>query len=261
MKQLRYFMSAVAMSTALAGVAVAQKAPNGLSIIQKVYNRDQPKDQEGKLTMTLINSRGEKRVREIRQFIKDDGTVEKKIMFFTAPADVRNTSFMNWSYTKSDKEDNQWIYLPALKKTKRISSEGKSDYFMGSDFTYDDLGDRLPEQDVHTFVREESLNGAACYVIKSVPKDKNYMYSATVTWVDKEKWIGLKKEFYDEDGVHLKTLTVVKNSQIGKYWLIGASEMHNVKKNHRTSMELKDLTVDKGISDGQFTERTMMRGL
>ncbi|MCK5760788.1 MAG: outer membrane lipoprotein-sorting protein, partial [Candidatus Delongbacteria bacterium] len=136
----------------------SQDKITGQQIIQNVYDRDTGTEIEGKLKMTLINKSGNERVRELKQFIKDFGHVEKKIMYFIKPADVKNTSFMNWSYT-DDKADDQWIYLPALKKVKRISSDSKSDYFMGSDFTYDDLGDRKPSDDIHKILREEKFNG------------------------------------------------------------------------------------------------------
>ena len=126
----------------------------GKQIIEKVYNRPTPKSQEAVLTMTLINKQGKKRIRKIKQISKDFGDVEKKIMFFMSPADVKNTSFMNWSYDKKGKSDDQWIYLPVVKKVKRISSDSKSDYFMGSDFTYDDLGDRKLDADIHKFLRQ-----------------------------------------------------------------------------------------------------------
>ncbi|NOZ73919.1 MAG: outer membrane lipoprotein-sorting protein, partial [FCB group bacterium] len=107
----------------------------GLQVIENVYNRPTGNDMTGDLTMTIVNSRGNQRVRKIRQYVKDFGNVEKKIMFFLSPADVKNTSFMTWSYDDGSSDD-QWIYLPALKKVKRISSDSKGDYFMGSDFTY-----------------------------------------------------------------------------------------------------------------------------
>ena len=233
----------------------------GLQIIENVYNRPTGKDMQADLTMTLINSQGDQRVRKIKQFSKDYGEMEKKIMFFISPADVRNTSFMNWSYDQEGKDDDQWIYLPALKKIKRISSDSKSDYFMGSDFTYDDLGDRHPTEDTHTLLREETLDGKDCYVVESIPKEEEYMYSKTVTWVIKDIWIGLKKEFYDEDGELLKILTVKKYDQIKGYWIILQTEMHNVQEDHTTLMELSNVTLDSGIPDNKFTERMMKRGI
>lgn len=261
MKRMQRIITTFATACLIMGNVAAQEATDGLTIIENVYNRPQPQDQQGVLTMTLINSRNEERIREIKQFIKDDKTVEKKIMFFLSPADVRNTSFMNWSYSENGRDDDQWIYLPALKRIKRISSEGSSDYFMGSDFTYDDLGDRRPAEDVHKRLREETINGIQCYVVESIPRESEYMYSKTVTWIDTKKWIGVRKEFYDEDGNHLKTLTVKESKKIGDYWMITNSEMYNLQKNHRTQMHLKDITVDQGINDSQFSERMMKRGV
>ena len=233
----------------------------GLKIIENVYNRPTGEDQTADLTMSLINSRGDKRVREIKQYLKDFGGSEKKIMFFVSPADVRNTSFMNWSYDKEGKDDDQWIYLPALKKVKRISSDSKSDYFMGSDFTYDDLGDRHPSADEHTLLREEEIDGEMCYVVQSVPKEEEYMYSKTMTWIVKDKWIGKKKEFYDEDEELLKTLTVKESEVIKDYIVITLSEMHNVQSDHRTIMKLENVKLDTGIADNKFSERMMKRGM
>ncbi len=242
------------------GNLFAQKL-TGLEIMQKVYDRPTGNDMEATLTMTLINSQGDKRVRKIKQFIRDFGDVEKKIMFFISPADVKNTSFMNWSYDEEGKDDDQWIYLPALKKIKRISSDSKGDYFMGSDFTYDDLGDRKPSEDTHKILRTEKVNGLDCYVVESVPKDEDYMYSKTITWVVKDRWYGLKKEFYDEDGELLKILTLNKADKIKGYWIIDDVEMNNVQKNHKTRMQLSDIKIDTGIPASKFTQRMMKRGI
>ncbi|MEA1987480.1 MAG: outer membrane lipoprotein-sorting protein [Candidatus Marinimicrobia bacterium] len=237
------------------------KELTGLQIIQKVYNRSTGNDQTADLTMSLINSRGDERIREIKQFLKDTNDMEKKIMFFTTPADVYNTSFMNWSYDEDGKDDDQWIYLPALKRVKRISSDSKSDYFMGSDFTYDDLGDRQPTADTHKLLREEEIDGEMCFVVESIPREEEYMYSKTIAWIVKDKWIGMKKEFYDEDDDHLKTLSVKKYKKIDGFWIILQSEMHNIQKEHKTIMKLENVKINTGISDNKFTERMLKRGI
>jgi len=232
----------------------------GKQIIEKVYNRPTGDDQTSDLAMTLINKSGAQRLREIKQFTMDLGDVEKSIMFFVSPADVKNTSFMSWTYN-SDQSDDQWIYLPALKKTKRISSDSKSDYFMGSDFTYDDLGDRKLEDDTHKLLREETLDGKECYVVESLSKDEDYMYSKTLVWVNKSNFIGVKKEFYDEDEDLLKVLAIKKVEEISGIWVITNSEMKNVQKNHRTTMVLNNVQINTGMSASKFTERMMMRGM
>ena len=251
----------ILMAVLIMAATLSAQEITGLKIIENVYNRSTGEDQEGDLTMSLINSRGDERVREIKQYLIEFGDMEKKIMFFISPADVRNTSFMNWSYDEVGKDDDQWIYLPALKKVKRISSDSKSDYFMGSDFTYDDLGDRHPSSDTHKLLREETINGEDCYVVESIPKEEEYMYSKTITWIVKDKWVGKKKDFYDEDEDLLKTLTIKESEIIKDYIIIALSVMHNIQSDHKTIMKLENIKIDTGISDNKFTERMMKRGI
>ena len=238
----------------------AEAQLTGTQIVEKTYNRATGEDQTSMLTMTLTNKSGQTRVRKIQQFSKDLGDTEKSIMFFQTPADVKNTSFMNWSY-EGEKGDDQWIYLPALKKVKRISSDSKSDYFMGSDFTYDDLGDRKLNADNHKLLREETKNDKLCYVVESKSKEEDYMYSKTITWIDKTTFIGVQKEFYDEDEELLKILTINQVDIIAGFYVITNSTMKNVQNNHSTTMTLRDVKVNTGITAAKFTERMMMRGM
>jgi len=248
------------MGILLSGMIFAQDL-SGLEVIQKVYDRPTGNDMTGNLIMTIENSRGNQRVRKIKQFVKTVKNGEKKIMYFLSPADVKNTSFMTWSYDDASKSDDQWIYLPALKKVKRISSDSKGDYFMGSDFTYDDLGDRHPMDDTHTILREEVLEGKETIVIESVSKDEEYMYARTVTWVIKDSWIGLKKEFYDEDDELLKILTVENQQSFKDVIILTKVKMKNVQRNQFTIMEFSDVQIDTGIPSNKFTERMMKRGI
>ncbi|MDY0199717.1 MAG: outer membrane lipoprotein-sorting protein [Tenuifilaceae bacterium] len=231
----------------------------GQQVIEKVYNNPSGDDTQGNLSMTLTNNRGEQRERNLKQYIKDDGKVEKKIMYFLSPADVRNTSFMNWSYSDGQ-SDNQWIYLPALKRVRRISSDSKSDYFMGSDFTFDDLGDRHPNQDSHKLLREETIDGKECYVVESTPKESGYIYSKTITWVMKDNYLGLKREFYDDRSTLLKVLTIKNYAKIDGFWTILETEMHNVQRDHKTTIKFTEVQKNKGIPDSRFTERSMTLG-
>jgi len=257
---MKILKSILPMGILLSGMIFTQDL-SGLEVIQNVYNRPTGNDMTGNLIMTIENSRGNQRVRKIKQFVKTVKNGEKKIMYFLSPADVKNTSFMTWSYDDASKSDDQWIYLPALKKVKRISSDSKGDYFMGSDFTYDDLGDRHPMDDTHTILREEVLNGKETIVIESVPKDEEYMYARTVTWVIKDSWIGLKKEFYDEDDDLLKILTVEQEKSFGDVIILTKVKMHNMQKNQFTIMEFSDVQIDKGIQNNKFSERMMKRGI
>lgn len=246
----------------LSPAAAAAGKITGEQIINRVYNRPTAKDQSTLMTMTLTNKSGSTRVRSIKQFSKDFGNSQKSILFFVSPADVRNTSFMNWSYDEPGKSDDQWIYLPALKKIKRVSSDSKGDYFMGSDFTYDDLGDRHPSADTHKLLKTlKSKSGKIIYVVESKPKDEDYMYSRTETWIYKDQWIGKKKKFYDEDGDLLKILEVKEVKKIKGYDVVTRSKMKNVQNGHSTEIALEDVVLESGIPNSKFTERMMKRGI
>jgi outer membrane lipoprotein-sorting protein len=243
--------------SALTGTAEAQTAKN---IVYKVYNRTTPNNGESDMKMTLINKKGSERTRELHQYFIDLGNEEKQIMFFTSPADVKNTAFMNWSYDDVNKNDDQWLYLPALKKVKRISSSNKDNEFMGSDFTYEDMEKRNPERDNQTLLKSEKYNNEEVWVIESTPIDEE-QYSKRIIWISKEKNIPLKIEFYDEDKELLKTLIITKISKIKGYWIIEKQEMFNIQENHKTIISLTNLKIDSGISENKFNQRTMTKGL
>jgi outer membrane lipoprotein-sorting protein len=245
----------------LAIAAVGAAEPTAESIMKAVHDRPQPADTSGLLTMTLIDARGRERVRSLEQRLATFGGVEKKIMEFKSPADVKGTAFMNWSYAEAGKSDDQWIYLPALRRVKRISSDGKGDAFMGSDFSYDDLAERHPSRDIHTIIGSGTINGESCWIIESKAKDASEGYSKTISWISKERLTGFKREYYDRKSALLKTLSVLETRTIGSYLMITRTEMHNVQKNTRTRMEFTDLKLDTGITDDLFSERILARGL
>lgn len=257
---MKRFSLSAAFFAAIAAFSLSAQEPSGLEIMQRVYERPTGGDLVSDLTMTLTNSRGDTRERKLRQFRKEFKDGEKKIMFFLAPADVKDTSFMSWSWNAAGKDDEQWIYLPALKRVKRISSDSKSDYFMGSDFTYDDLGERHPSEDTHRLVGTDTVEGETVYLVESVPRERGSLYSRTVSWVVKDKWVGLKKEFFDPQDRHLKTLTVKKYDRVDGFWVLLEFEMENVQKKHRTTMRIANVAIDRGVEDELFTERMMMRG-
>ena len=234
-------------------------APNGLEVMENVYYRPSGDDMTADLEMILTNSRGSTRERSITQYSIDTGDVDKKLMFFLAPADVKDTSFMSWSYDDA-RDDDQWIYLPALRRVKRISSDSKNDRFMGSDFTYDDLGERHPEEDRHTILREESYQGEPSYVIESVPVGDDDAFSKTVVWIAKDKWIGLKREYYNDKGEAYKVLNIDEFKKIDGYWVITDMLMEDLDRDHSTRLKMDNVKFDTGLTDSFFSERQMKRG-
>lgn len=228
-------------------------------VMNQVYTRPSGDDMQATLHMTITNSRGSTRERSIVQFRKDDGEIERKIMFFTAPADVRNTSFLSYSYADG-RRDDQWIYLPALGRVRRIASDKTNDSFMGSDFTYEDMGARHPSEDTHALIREENLDGWDVYVIESTPVESNSEYVKTRNWIIKDEWIGLRKEFLDADGSVVRRLTINSYENIDSIWVINDMTMNNLTKNTSTRITMEDVSFNNDLSDTFFSERQMGRG-
>lgn len=250
----------VFVDTAGSLLDAAESSLTGRGIMLKVDNRPDGTDRRFILEMTLINKRNRKRVRTVLSYSKDFGKDKKTIMYFEKPADVKGTGFLSFEYDEPSKEDDRWLYLPALKKVRRISGSSKNDYFMGTDFNYDDMGDRSVDEDIHQLLREEVLEGNPCWVVESVPKDKSYMYSKKIGWIRKDSLIATKVEFYDQRGTLIKTLTVPVQEQVNGFWTALKMVMDNTSKEHKTLLEMKEVQYNQGIKDSLFRVSTLQRG-
>ena len=188
----------------LATATMSAQTLTGREIAEKVHNRPDGDTRYCEMSLTLVNKNGSKRVRELKSFAKDYGKDRKTIMFFLYPGDVKGTGFLTWEYDQIDRDDDKWLYLPAMKKTRRISgSSSKTDYFMGTDFTYDDMGHRNTDEDTHTLLREETIDGQACWVLQSVPNTTGEIYTRRVSWIRKDCLIPVRVEYYDKlDKLH-----------------------------------------------------------
>ena len=142
------------------------------AIMTKVDARDDGSSLEQNLLMVLVNKKGKKRVRDMKSYTKDFGKDEKKVMFFKSPADVKNTGFLTFDYDKANKDDDQWLYLPALKKVKRIPSSDKSSSFMGSDFSYYDMTKMSLKDFDFKLLKETKVRGHAVWMIESTPRSQ-----------------------------------------------------------------------------------------
>lgn len=240
-------------------VATLHAQIDGRTIMDNVYNRPTGKTMQATLRMRITNARGATRDREIVQYSIDTAEGDQKIMFFENPADVRGTSFMTWSWDDG-RDDDQWIYLPSLKRVKRIASDSKNDSFMGSDFTYDDLGDRHPSEDAHTLIGEETVDGLPCYVVESVPVVKNSAYAKTVTRIHKDSWVGLRKEYFDSRGDLVKALEIGKREKIDGFWVVTDMTMKDLDKGSSTRITMDAVRFDIALNDQLFSERQMRIG-
>ncbi len=259
MKNKHLKRMATSVAIALFALITLSAAYSGEEAMQAVYTRDSGNNMSANLVMTLTNSRGSTRERSIQQFRQTDKDGEKKIMFFLAPSDVKGTSFLSYSYSDG-RSDDQWIYLPALKRVKRVASDKKNDSFMGSDFTYDDMGTRHPSVDTHKVLRTETLDGRKCLVVESIPKEANPTYAKALAWVVEDEWIGLKKEFYLPNGTLGKKLEIESYEKTDGIWVITDMTMSNVDKGSSTRIQMLDVTFNNDLRDSVFTERQMKIG-
>ncbi len=233
---------------------------SGRDIMEKVDQRPDGDDRQTLMHMTLINKRGHTRERTVLSYSKDYGQDTKTLMYFQKPADVKGTGFLSWEYKDASKEDDRWLYLPALKKVRRISGSSKNDYFMGSDFTYDDMGDRSVDEDVHKLLKEESIEGYLCWIVESTPKDKDYMYSKVIHWIRQDSYTAFKIEYYNKNGDLLKVLTCPDVRETQGFWTIFRWEMNNLQEKHQTILELEKVDYDLGIQDNIFHVANLERG-
>ena len=186
------------------------------------------------MEMILINAHGDETVRKMDSKVleqTDDG--DRSIITFQWPNDVKGTKMLTWTHKKEN--DDQWLYLPSLKRVKRISSRNKSGSFMGSEFAYEDLGSQEVEKYTYNWLRDEDLAGRKHWVMERFPTDKRSGYSKQVTWIDQEYRQVRKIDFYDRKGELLKTFSFEGYTQFGKYWR--ANQIEAV--NHQTQKRSK----------------------
>lgn len=232
---------------------------DGKAVAVLVHDRPDGEDRTQVCTMTLLNRRGATRVRKLEIRTKDYGQDQKSIMIFREPADVKDTMFLAWSYDDADRDDDRWLYMPAMKSVRRISGASKNEYFMGTDFTYDDIGKRSVDKDMHTLLGEEKLENYKCWKLESVPVDPDDAYARKISWVDQESHVAVRVEYYDKDGL-IKTLRVKDLRKEGGIWTTFLSEMDNVSRNHKTILQLDSVSYDTGLKDELFRVSTLQRG-
>ena len=232
----------------------------GLAIAKEAKQRDLGwGDSQTTLKMVLRNAAGQESTREIRTKtleVNDDG--DKSLNIFDHPRDVKGTAFLSFSHPVG--ADDQWLYLPALKRVKRIASRNKSGPFMGSEFAYEDLASFEVEKYTYKFLREEPCSAGTCFVIEQYPVDKYSGYTRLINWIDKEEYRSWKTEFYDRRNSLLKTLTVVDFKQyLGKYWRATAMKMVNHQTKKNTDLVWDDYQFRTGLTDADFNKNTLKR--
>ena len=259
MKLLLFILS---LTLVFPGTGYSETAEEkGLAIAIAADRRDTEfSDHTAEMLMTLRNKHGKESKRKIRiktLEIENDG--DKSLSVFDTPRDVKGTAFLTFSHKVGD--DDQWLYLPALKRVKRISSRNKSGSFMGSEFAYEDIASQEVEKYTYTYLRDETLDGIDCFVGESYPVDqKNSGYTRLVSWRDKAEYRLWKVEYYDRKNAHLKTLTF-KNYQhyLGRYWRASEMNMVNHQNGKSTQLLWSKYQFKTGLTDQDFNKNSLKR--
>jgi outer membrane lipoprotein-sorting protein len=234
----------------------------GKQIMENANNTLIARDIVADITMTLINKNGSERVREISIKSKEDNGMNKSIMHFNSPADVKGTGFL--MIESESGESDMWLYLPELKKVRKIVSSSKDDSFMGSDISYNDMEDKPISDYTYNRYEDEIINNEDCYVVEAVPADesvkKDTGYGKIIYWISKDKLIPLKALFFNTKGDYFKNMNIQNIQDFSGTWIPTHIEVEDVKKQHKTVMELKDIKIDTNPADSFFTQQYLKRG-
>lgn len=253
--------------TVCAGQANADDA-FAREIMQKVEDRDDGDNQVSDLQMILIDKSGNQRVRKIRQFRKDRGEDKLNLIFFLHPADVEDTGFLTFDYDAPDKDDDQWLYLPALGKTKRIASSDKSGSFMGSDFNYSDMTSRQLEDYDFKLLKESKVGELKVWMIELVPRSKAVVeetgYKKSIVFVRQDNYVVIRGIHWVEGSKDLKYLDVKKLELIDSIWVATEITMTTKKgkeTRHKTLLRIGNVKFNQPLNESYFTVRQLEKGL
>lgn len=239
------------------GVLFAQ---DGRSVMQKSLDVSRPKFTHSAVKMTLTDAKGNTEERMIEAWAKDSGDDSGAVVIsFMSPASVKGTRFLQ--IVNKDRANDKWIYLPSLRTVRRIAGAEGAKSFMGTDATYDDLETRKIDDDKHTLLGEEKVNGYDCWKVESIAVDpKSSNYSKKIAYIDKATNIPVKAEMYDKKGALLKVLVVEKLEKKSGYWIPTKGSLTNVQTKHATRIEIMQLELDKPINDKRFTQNFLSTG-
>ncbi len=256
---LNRLMAVVLVLLPLSGVAETPEE-KGLRIAREADAYDQGfVDFTANMVMTLRNKKGETSTRQIRiRTLEVDGDGDKSMSIFDEPADVKGTAMLTFSHGLEP--DDQWLYLPAVRRVKRISSRNKSGPFMGSEFAFEDLGSQEIEKYSYKYLRDELCGDMQCYVIERTPAYKYSGYSRQVVWLDQEAYRVIRVEYYDRKKEPLKTLQASDYQQyLGHYWRPGKMQMDNLQNGKSTLLEWTDYQFKTGLKDADFKPQILKR--
>ena len=236
--------------------------------MQRANDRDDGDNRVADMEMTLIDDKGSRRVRRLKTFQKDFGDDTHTLSFFRSPADVKGTGFLTYDYKESGKDDDQWLFLPALRKVKRIVSSDQSGSFMGSDFNYSDL----TEPDLNDYeiklMKQVKVDGVMTWQVEMVPKSPDVAeqtgYSKSIVWVRQDNDVVIRSASWVNKSKRVKYMQVKKLDEIEGVWVVTKLQMKTKQSRvtvHTTLLRFTNVEFRENLGKGLFTLRVLERGM
>ena len=254
--------------TAMLSEVVPAADITALEIMQRVDARDDGDNRTARLAMSLIDSDGNVRERSLKTFMKDRGADTLNLMFFLTPANVRGTGFLTHDYREPERDDDQWLYLPELRKSKRIASADKSQSFMGTDFSYADMTRRVVEEWTYRLLGEREVRGRKAWLIEATPAsdvvEQRYGYARSAILVRQDIDMVVRAIHWLTEGGQLKYLDITGLELIDGIWTATELDMRTVKDKqtlHRTVMRFQDVRYGQSLEVDLFSLRHLERGI
>jgi hypothetical protein len=248
---------ALLWALAMPGFALAD-TERGRALAQQVYERPDGRDAASRGTMILTEAGREPRVRRLYSYRRDGAGGEvANLIRFTAPADIADTGLL--TIDRADGSTDQWVYLPALGRDRRIPSSRKGGRFVGSDLFYEDLQDRKVDEDRHRWLRQETLEGVTTEVLESIPTDPdNSVYGRRLSWIHPKTLIPMRIDFYQPGAeTPFKRLRVYKVERIQGYWTVTDSLMQDLESGHQTRLTADETVYDQALPERLFSNRAL----
>ncbi len=247
--------------TLISTFALAQTAEEqGLAISKESKIRDLGwGDSTANMVMVLRNAQGQESIREIKmRSLEQENDGDKSLTIFNKPRDVKGTAFLSFSHPVA--ADEQWLYLPALKRVKRISSRNKSGPFMGSEYAFEDLSSFEIEKYSYKYLGDEVVQNQDSFMVEQNPTDENSGYTKRIVWIDKAEYRILKIDFYDRKNSLLKTLSYADYKQyLDKYWRANSMNMVNHQNGKSTELQWNNYAFKTGLKDSDFNKNSLKR--
>ncbi len=241
-------------------VAAITDEEKGLAIAVEADKRDNGfADSTADMIMELRNKQGDSSTRQIRiKTLEVTGDGDKAMSIFDQPADVKGTAFLTFSH--AIKADEQWMYLPSIKRVKRINSKNKSGPFMGSEFAFEDIASQEVAKYTYKYLRDEKFNGIDCFVMERIPTYKHSGYTRQVAWINKAEYRPEKTVFYDRKNTLLKTLTLSGYKKyLDKYWRADQLLMKNHQNEKSTTLNWSNYKFKTGLNEKDFSRNSLKR--